>query len=160
MTSQVEAKRYLFYSENIVEDEWPAGQFSKKVQSGQDLGERMNNAFESALKEHERVIIIGSDCPAITNELIEMAFQRLEIADVVIGPSKDSGYYLLGMKERHSSIFQNVDWSTDKVLPQTIEHIKKLGLLYNLLPELNDIDTLEDLKEFPELIPTQLSLTS
>lgn len=138
----------VFYSEHIDEnDAWRKAGFQQFVQSGDELGTRMANAFEQKLMQYEKVVIIGSDCPDISTNILEQAFEALNQQDVVLGPAQDGGYYLLGMKQLVPELFQNKPWSTDHVLEATIQDLKNLNLKYSLLPELNDIDDYEDLKQ-------------
>jgi hypothetical protein len=76
--------------------------------------------------------------------MIQQAFATLTAQDIVIGPAKDGGYYLLGMRQELRDIFQNIEWSTENVLQQTIDQINALGSSYYLLPYLNDVDTIDD----------------
>jgi rSAM/selenodomain-associated transferase 1 len=121
-------------------------------QTGSDLGERMQNAFvESFKRGFERVVIIGGDSPTLPPEYIERAFECLrEGTTVVIGPARDGGYYLMGMKGLNIlspySIFSNISWGTSDVLPATLDRLKRNNLSYRLLPQWYDIDTVEDLK--------------
>jgi uncharacterized protein len=117
-----------------------------KQQNG-DLGHKMYQAFDHAFaKGFEQVVVIGTDCLDLTGELIQQAHQKLANSDFVIGPAKDGGYYLLGMKKNNKNIFKNIDWSSEKVLEQTLEKIKTQNLTVALLKTLSDIDTLEDLQ--------------
>lgn len=142
----VDADKHVFYSESIIEkDLWSEERFFKELQNNVDLGNRMKSAFERLFqKDYKKVCIIGSDCYELSTQIIEDAFQRLDETDLVIGPAKDGGYYLLAMKNDMKDIFQNIEWSTDKVLQQTIETINKKGYSYSLLSQLNDVDTIED----------------
>ena len=107
----------------------------------------MYNAFKKAIeKGSENTIIIGTDIPDISSEIIKRALKALENTDVVIGPSNDGGYYLLGMKKLYKDLFIGIEWSRDSVLHNTIERLNNLNLSYSMLPELIDIDTEEDLK--------------
>jgi rSAM/selenodomain-associated transferase 1 len=116
------------------------------VQTGDDLGERMKNAFATAFVEgFEKVVIIGSDCPQLTSMHIQEAFDLLSNYDIIIGPAVDGGYYLLGMKRLISEVFINKIWSSDQVFMQTMADIEHLHLSYYLLETLRDIDTEEDL---------------
>lgn len=116
------------------------------AQQGDDLGERMAFAFKSAFAEGaEKAVIIGSDCPDVTSDLIEQAFNRLDSHDLVIGPSEDGGYWLHGMKQLHNELFERIPWSTPDVYPQTERAAAGLGLSISRLPVLNDIDNLSDL---------------
>lgn len=145
VTRQVDADKYVFYTEQIVvSDIWDDSIFHKKIQRGDDLGEKMNNAFMDVFNnEYEKVMIVGSDLFDLTPQIIEDAFRQLQTHDIVIGPSEDGGYYLLGMKTLHSGIFQDKEWGSDTVLAETLECCKHLKTAK--LPELNDIDTYEDL---------------
>lgn len=147
-----DVEKWLWYGDFINnEDHWNSNIFSKKLQEGDDLGQRMERAFELAFSEgYKNVVIIGSDCPEISSEILEQAFTTLDSNDAVIGPANDGGYYLLGMtKMLH--LFEEVDWSTERVLDQTEKHLKKAEAKYHLLQELTDLDTVEDLKKFPTL---------
>jgi len=138
----------LFYSNHIeVDDAWDEERFKKFVQVGADLGERMKGAFELAFERcgYEQVAIIGSDCADLTTDVLNTAFEQLADADVVIGPSNDGGYYLLGMKRPFLTVFDDKNWSTASVLEDTITDIKNANLTYHLLSELTDIDTESDL---------------
>ncbi len=144
VADQAEATRLLFYSERVVRlDKWSEKKYSKSVQSGNDLGERMLNAFKQTT-EYDKKIIIGSDCPGLTSEIIEEAYDALDFHDVVIGPAQDGGYYLLGMTNLVPELFQSIPWSTDQVLNETVRVLQNKRLLYKLLPTLRDVDTWED----------------
>ncbi|KIX21537.1 glycosyltransferase [Flavobacterium sp. 316] len=138
-------KRVL-YSEKInTNDIWENKHFQKKVQHGNDLGERMQNAFKEGFQEgYEKIVIIGSDLIELESKDIDQAFKILTNNDLVIGPAKDGGYYLLGMKQIPDNIFQHKNWGTNTVLKDTLKDIEKLK--YQLLNEKNDIDTIEDIK--------------
>jgi len=146
-TFDIPARKMLFYS-NFVQngDFWGSDDFLKFVQSGDELGQRMKNAFRSAFDKSQKVIIIGTDCMEITRDLINEAFYHLDAHDYVVGPANDGGYYLLGMKAFNPDIFDNINWSTNKVLSQTLEKINPSKSVFTL-PELIDIDTLEDLEK-------------
>ena len=147
ITNSIDSSRLLFYSDFIdFNDDWEDGIYQKYLQSGNDFGEKMLNAFNIALTQHELVVIIGSDCFELNSEIIELAFKKLKYFDVVIGPAKDGGYYLMGLKRVYPELFQGKSWSTDSVLSETIDTLKELDLTYHLLPLLGDIDTLQDLK--------------
>ncbi len=138
--------RYLYYSEFVdTQDEWSNRQFLKLVQVGAGLGERMASAFDRAfVRGHDRVIIIGSDCPGLTTRLLEEAFEALKTNDLVIGPAHDGGYYLLGMRHPHPYLFSDMRWSTDTVAKETRARAQDRGLSMATLPTLSDVDRLED----------------
>lgn len=138
----------VFYSDEIDEgDMWLEKVFQKYVQEGKDLGERMLNAFRRVFaRGYKKVVLIGSDCIELNEFIINEAFDALDKNDVVFGPAKDGGYYLVGMNQLVPELFQNKQWSTSDVLLDSILDIKKLGLKHQLLKTLSDIDTLEDLQ--------------
>ena len=139
----------LFYSSFIDKnDQWDETVFEKQLQKGDDLGTRIKNAFELAFHSNSKVVIIGSDCPSLSFEIVGEAFKALDRSPFVVGPAMDGGYYLIGMNSFEPSVFDNIDWSTDKVFDQTIEAIKKLNKSCYLLPELSDIDFEEDWEEY------------
>lgn len=143
----IDASCYIYYSDYYEIDNWPRTMF-KMVQNGNDLGLRMKHAFhEISSRNYDQIIIIGSDCYDLKPSIIEKGFDLLDDMDVVIGPSLDGGYYLLGMNTFHPTLFQEIEWSTEFVCEQTIQQITKAGLNYQRLPLLNDIDTEEDLKK-------------
>ncbi|MEK9559985.1 MAG: TIGR04282 family arsenosugar biosynthesis glycosyltransferase [Flavobacteriaceae bacterium] len=115
------------------------------IQQGENLGQRMIAAFKKLFKNHQSVVLIGCDLPDLTSALIAKAFDALQSNDVVIGPSCDGGYYLIGLNKETPDLFKEVSWSTEKVLNQTLEKAKRLLLKVQLLDQLRDIDTLEDL---------------
>ena len=143
--------KVVYYSEKIENNDfWKASLFEKKLQKG-DLGERMQQAFETAFdRGYKKVLIIGSDLFELTSTLIISALEALETYDISIGPSLDGGYYLLGMKELHPAVFKNKKWGTDSVLENTLQDLKQQNV--KLLEALNDIDTFEDLQQHPELL--------
>jgi uncharacterized protein len=144
---QVNATKYVFYSEKINKNDiWNNQLFEKKLQKGNDLGEKMKNAFEVGfLSGFEKIAIVGSDLFDLEALDIETAFETLENNDVVIGPAKDGGYYLLGLKYMISNLFENKNWSTETVFDETVYDIKNLK--YHLLETKNDIDIIDDIKE-------------
>lgn len=146
----VEAQRSLFYSDFINErDDWSNAHFQKKLQQGANLGERMRRAFEVAFAEGaQQVVIIGSDCALLTSEFVTSAFQHLDEFPFVIGPALDGGYYLLGMNADYPEVFDQIEWSTEQVLPQTLERLQTLQKSYFLLPELPDIDYESDWEKY------------
>lgn len=147
----IHANKIVFYSDFIEEDIWKTKEFKKKIQQGNDLGERMKNAFIKAFESgFEKVIIVGTDCPQINESILENAFAKLDSFDVVLGPANDGGYYLLGMKKLQPFLFENIKWSTGSVLKETISRCEKNDLSYFLLPELIDIDEEKDLVHLKE----------
>lgn len=151
ISKDIKADRYVFYSEHIKrEDLWSADFFRKKLQKGDNLGERMQNAFMELLEMgYEKVLIIGSDLLDLDATIVNDAYAQLEFNDVVIGPAIDGGYYLLGMKNLYHTLFTNKDWGTSTVLNDTLSDLKNSTV--HLLKELNDIDTFEDMQHYEQL---------
>lgn len=150
-TQEIQVDKFVFYSQAIHKNDlWNASIFKKRLQQGNDLGERMQNAFMELLGlGYEKVIIVGSDLLDLRAKHIQTAFDYLDKNDVVIGPAKDGGYYLLGMKNLHPSLFKNKAWGTSTVLKNTLDNLKEMD--FSILEPLNDIDTFEDVKDYKEL---------
>lgn len=152
ITRNIPMEKWVYYSEEIPEkDIWEHEVFSKKLQQGKDLGERMDNAFRSGFQAgYSRIIIIGSDLFDLSEEDLKKAFLELQDSDVVIGPATDGGYYLLGLKSPASEVFRNKEWGGDKVLEATLEDLRNFKV--KLMEPRNDIDRFEDLEQHPELL--------
>lgn len=148
ITDKVQCTRQVWYSDYIDKNDlWSNGKYEKRLQSEEHLGERMKDSFrQNFTKGYKKVVIIGSDCASLTKDIIENAFKELRENDIVIGPSEDGGYYLLGMSSFYPQLFDDISWSTSDVLDQTLGRVIDLELSYKLLSELNDIDTIEDLQ--------------
>ena len=146
VTKNLPLKKVVYYNDWIAqEDIFHSEYFDKALQAKGELGVKMKDAFELAFKNNaENVIIIGSDCPELTNEIILEAFEALKSHDVVIGPALDGGYYLLGMASFLPYLFENKKWSTSTVYEDSKADIKKHHLSLYELPALSDIDTEED----------------
>lgn len=115
------------------------------MQRGHDVGERMDNVIRDLLvMGAEKAVITGADIPDLTSLIIMEAFAALDHADTVIGPAKDGGYYLIGMKALHPEIFQDIQWSTGSVLEETMRRIDELRLTCASITTLSDLDTVED----------------
>ncbi|WP_245946182.1 TIGR04282 family arsenosugar biosynthesis glycosyltransferase [Marinirhabdus gelatinilytica] len=159
VSANVTADRFVFYSEKVRENDlWEEAVFNKKVQNGDDLGIRMQHAFTEIFEMgYENAIIIGSDLYDITSEDINKAFSKLNTHDFVLGPAKDGGYYLLGMKMVKEEIFSAKNWGTDTVLKATLEDLKEESVAQ--LDEKNDIDYFADIKDveaFQQFLPAHL----
>ncbi len=114
-------------------------------QKGENLGERMSNAFEwTCARSYRNTIVIGSDIPGLRIKTINTAFNRLQDSDLVVGPSSDGGYYLIGSERPHRSLFDKMPWSSDHVYEETINRIHKQKLSVAVLEEMDDMDTYQD----------------
>ncbi len=116
-----------------------------RPQLGNNLGERMFAAFTQGLSESKSVILIGTDCPQIDNQYLNLAQQYLQTNDVVLGPAQDGGYVLIGLRRCDIRIFNHVVWGSDQVLQQTRENLLELGWQWQELPVLRDVDRPDDL---------------
>ena len=117
------------------------------IQEGELLGDKMRRAIQDRFAEgYVRVVIIGSDSPSLPVSYIETAFDSDK--DMVLGPSTDGGYYLIGMKGKVVEVFDEVNWGTETVLRETCDRLVKNGVELELLPVWYDIDSPEDLKFF------------
>ncbi len=125
-----------------------APDFALVAQRGPDLGTRMTAAFEDLLAGGAgAAILVGSDTPTLPREFLAQAVRWLAAADVdlVLGPSEDGGYYLIGLRAPRPELFDGIAWSTPAVLPETMRRARALGLNTSLLPAWFDVDTGADL---------------
>ncbi|HVM49268.1 MAG TPA: TIGR04283 family arsenosugar biosynthesis glycosyltransferase [Candidatus Acidoferrum sp.] len=117
-----------------------------------DLGERMAGAFaESFHAGSMATVIIGSDCPTLSSEVIAAAFHRLTETPVVLGPARDGGYYLIGLSRPMPELFRGIPWGTDRVLADSLDVLQRWGCKPALLDPLEDIDRPEDLLAWDRL---------
>ncbi|HEY4651561.1 MAG TPA: TIGR04282 family arsenosugar biosynthesis glycosyltransferase [Pontibacter sp.] len=146
ITEKLASDKAVYFADKIVDDGlWPAEVYQRHLQPEGDLGHKMQTAFADAFAAgYSSVVIIGSDCKQLTQQIIEQAFEALQTHEVVLGPALDGGYYLLGMNKLYPELFQDKEWSTSAVLPATIHDLERLHLSHKLLPELSDVDYLED----------------
>ncbi len=110
-----------------------------------NLGERLGRAFDDAFKAGcKQVVAIGTDCPQLTPDLIRSAFYALREKDLVLGPARDGGYYLIGLRAPHL-VFDAIPWGTDRVLAQTLKRAHELRLDVQQMIDLDDVDRPQDL---------------
>lgn len=127
----------------------PAASVPAFRQRGVDLGDRMYRALADAARRFRRVAAIGGDHPDLPLSLVHQAFDKLDGgADVVLGPARDGGYYLVAARDRSldPEMFRDIEWSTSRVLEGTLARCRQLGLVTELLPTAGDIDTPSDLR--------------
>lgn len=123
------------------------GRFVYVRQAEGDLGARFEDGFDKMFENGPRkVVVIGIDCMGLTKEVLAKAFAALDENDVVIGPTDDGGYYLIGIKEPGlaKELLRDIPWSTNRVFGCTMERINGLRLKAQVLPQLFDVDTVED----------------
>jgi rSAM/selenodomain-associated transferase 1 len=128
---------------------WRRSHWRTAPQGEGDLGTRLHHAFAaSAAAGHTRTVIIGSDCPTITCDDIESAWDALGHFPLTIGPARDGGYWLIGLRQPALALFTGIAWSTGAVLAETLARAQSSGLGAHLLREQGDIDTATDWEEF------------
>jgi rSAM/selenodomain-associated transferase 1 len=123
------------------------------LQKGKDLGQRMYHAFEELLETaSDGALIIGTDCLDLTPMHLQDAARSLADHELVLIPALDGGYALIGCTSIHPGLFRNLRWSTDQVYRQTIANAERLNYRIRSLESVRDIDTLQDLEHYPELL--------
>lgn len=115
-------------------------------QTGENLGERMFNAFEFAFSQKtDSVVMIGTDSPTFPADFIEQAFEFLELeTDAVLGKTEDGGFYLIGLRVLPTEIFENVHWSSAETFEQVYQNIMRLNLHLREVPSWYDVDKKQD----------------
>jgi rSAM/selenodomain-associated transferase 1 len=135
-------------------EDWAPGMDLYLPQCAGDLGSRMSAAVSQAFSRGaKKALLLGCDCPQISKESVISTFAGLDRYDVILGPTVDGGYYLLGLKEDHSSLFQDIPWSTGQVFEKTLNILKFQTLSYISLDTFSDVDTLEDFRQVRHLRP-------
>ncbi len=149
IAEKVEVSRTVFYSHFLpATDIFLTDNYTAQLQVGDNLGERMLHAMRRGFNTGFRhIVLIGTDCYELSATILESAFAALEDSDAVVGPASDGGFYLIGLNRLIPDIFLDREWSTNKVLGETIEILLRLDITHQLLPELSDIDTFDDLKK-------------
>lgn len=158
VTKNLDCDKFVFYDKRIENnDSWTGILYKKRIQSGADLGARMQDAFQQLFElGYQNCIIVGSDLFDLQEYHINKAFTKLKFNDAVIGPAEDGGYYLLGLKKVIPSLFLNKSWGTAAVLPDTLKDLANYKIEFT--ETLNDIDTFEDLEKssYYKTLKTQL----
>ena len=144
--------KYIFFDDindfKLIKN-WAGKQFVYVEQDPGTLGQRLEHAISTMLSHgHEKVLVLASDTPDLSSNIILNAITLLNNNDVIVGPSCDGGYYLIGMKKMYYQLFRDIPWSTGKVLQETLARASEMGLSIGMLPELIDIDTIEDLRAY------------
>ncbi len=130
---------------------WLGNDLDYEPQAGDDLGARLRLASEAVLlRRRGPVVLIGTDCPALATAHLASTFAGLAGHDHVVGPARDGGYYLLGLRRPSPELFVDVPWGTDRVLARTLEAIRAAGRTVLILEPLADIDRPEDLPLLPD----------
>ena len=134
-----------------------SNQIALRSQCGATLGERLRYAHDVALGSYEAVLIMGTDCPALTPDLLQQAVSDLAELNAVIVPAEDGGYVLLGLSRRCPEVFDKIDWGTERVLQQTLSQLQNAECFYRVYPTLWDVDRPQDVerlrRSMPGLVP-------
>lgn len=124
---------------------WLGDDVAYEAQADGDLGARMAHSIGARIAAgSRRVVIVGTDCPALTPAILCTALDALDHADVVFGPASDGGYYLMAQRALHPPLFHDVPWSSAQTLAVSLARAQSAGLHVALLEELRDVDTAED----------------
>lgn len=131
-----------------------------RQQQGTDLGERMHRAFCSALAGYSHAVLMGCDCPSLTEQDLEQALTALnQENEVVLAPAEDGGYVLIGLNRPRPELFDNMPWGTELVLEQTRNRIERYKFRCHELSEQWDLDTAEDLERYRRLAQSRNRIT-
>jgi rSAM/selenodomain-associated transferase 1 len=134
-------------------------------QSEGDLGARMRHIFATLFaKRYQRIVLIGADLPPVPLEYFTAAFSclRRNVPGAVLGPADDGGYYLIGLNQHQPALFEQINWSHDQVLAQTVAKVASLGVPIAQIPGWFDVDTVEDLQRvvlFEKSHPSEMKHT-
>jgi hypothetical protein len=149
---------FIFYcdrQDKAAVERWAGQGFRFSPQRGRSLGRRLENALGEVFGSGAaRAVVMASDVPDLSAGLINDAINSLDDYNIVVGSSCDGGYYLLGLRNLHRELFRGISWSTDRVLSQTLDAAGRLGMSVKMMPQLRDIDTVEDLREWMETAAT------
>lgn len=148
---------YPDIQDNFIKQLAERSNFNIHPQQGNNLGERMHNALQHSLSSNTKAVLIGTDCPLIDMSYITQAFDALDNHDIVIGPAEDGGYVLIGATQIETALFDNIQWSSDQVLHQSLEKVQAAGYTSTVLRTLWDIDTPEDFAQYHSEIKHLLS---
>jgi hypothetical protein len=149
VTDKIKTDKAVYYSEYVeLWDFFNDEKYTKHVQQGNELGQRMLNAFYDAFEEeYDKMVLIGSDIPDISKKIIEEAFEKLDDHDLVVGPAEDGGYYLIGAKHAVPSLFEGKEYGHDKVLEELLAEADNIGMKTAKVQTLFDLDTKADMKK-------------
>lgn len=136
---------------------WLGGGIEYQPQSEGDLGTRMSSAFETTFSlGFKQMVMTGTDCPGLSAGILAEAFRMLERHHLVLGPAADGGYYLIGLKGLDLHLFEDVHWGTSRVLGETLERARALGMETGFLEQLSDVDRPEDLDNFKRFFTVKI----
>ncbi|WP_147822143.1 TIGR04282 family arsenosugar biosynthesis glycosyltransferase [Salidesulfovibrio onnuriiensis] len=142
--------------------QWLGRQRRCLSQKGADIGRRMENAFREAFfMFYDQVVLVGSDIPELSAEVVQQAFDGLDKGRAALGPARDGGYYLIGFQRGAfvPEVFSDMVWSTGQVFEDTVQRLVGSGMAVEVLPEMADMDTLEDVRDLVDRGVPEGSLT-
>lgn len=140
---------YVYYQGAIVADDmWSLDHYQKRLQVEGSLGDKLKTALAEVLEQHERVVVVGSDCPTLSSNHIQQAVDALEQHAVVLGPTFDGGYYLLGAGKAHHWLFDDIPWSSGSEFEVTVRRCIEQHASISILTPLPDIDYVEDWEQY------------
>ncbi len=147
LVSSLGIQLFVFYAGDVVAHDMFTGPQVTKLQQGEgDLGERMDAAFTEVFSRgFGQAVIIGSDCYELTSDIILEGLSLLQQTDLVIGPARDGGYYLLGMNQPLKSVFDAIAWSSQTVFRDTMARAAREDCSVSLLQVLTDVDQAADI---------------
>ena len=128
---------------------WPGQALTLTAQLDGDLGARMRHAFERVLVDHDVAIMLGTDSPDLTAEMLDQSVRELDRHDAVFVPALDGGYALIGLRQVIPTFFADMPWSTGAVMNLTRERLRESGLSWHEHPPVADIDEPGDLTHLP-----------
>lgn len=142
VTIHLMADKFLFINEySSGNNVWNKSGYIKRMQRGRGIGEIILNAFETVFSMgYSKVVLISSDSIETETSHLVQAFDNLDSYDIVIGPTQEGGYYLLGMKRMHRLLFKHKAWNTALLLQQTLDDVTQLRLTYHLQRVMNDVE--------------------
>lgn len=124
-----------------------------RLQPEADLGERMREALQEGIDQYGGAAVLGTDIPALTPAILRRAFQSLQAGQQVVGPSQDGGFYLLGMRQMPSALFDGITWGGNQVYARLMRNAREQQSPIQVLPTLTDCDYFEDLKWAARALP-------
>jgi len=136
---------YVFTAGGYLPMEMVPPAFECRRQLGRDLAQRLQRAFTQLLRQHSRVVVVGTDSPALTTEMLRLALEELRATDAVLGPCPDGGYYLIGLRKTCRGLFSGVRMGTKFAFEDTLGSLLRHGLSCSVLEPCPDVDVPDDL---------------
>ena len=135
---------YVFTAGGSLPQEIVPAIFERRRQQGRDLAQRLSRAFNALLRKHSRVVMMGTDSPALAASLLRLALEELRVADAVLGPCPDGGYYLIGLRRTCRGLFSGLRLGTEFAFADTLRSLLVHGFSCSVLEPCPDVDRPED----------------